>query len=413
MRGVLAAFVVPSVVVGLLAGLLVATGAPAAAGVANIGVGQEGLSIRVSWSYDAGDDSASVEISASPDFPETTPAGTRGTCFDFALLTATVLMHCDIAFVDTVWVRVTPTGGVPVVVGVPSAGFDFRPAATPAPVVEVRNRQKVRCRPEAADWANIDEQTLFTGRIMSGSDVREEDDLPNPITGKGPSSVTPDFLYYRVTPDDLGQELRCEVTATNEAWSVTRAVGGVVGHAKVVDMQPRLMLLEVPAPKHYVYYTSPRSTKPSRRERRAGAVSQAKGTADYGVSGSLQMSVTIYRTSRQAERGVQRSFCRDLRRRYRHASTPARPQQVLSCRKTTLPGASRAYAALAYGGGVDDFGNPVAVLQGIVVGSARHAVFVLSSVWGGSYRDREKSARRALKGADVTGTGLARAGARE
>jgi hypothetical protein len=397
----------------------VAPGAAAAAGSAavpsGITVGQEGLAFRISWVYAAGEDSARVEVSTTSAFAEAPTGQPPTTCSDFALMRSTTLMRCPLAFTDNVWVRVTATTKSPVVVAVPASGFAFTPVPAgvqPVPFA-VRNRQDVRCGTVAADWSSIDADTTFSGRVVSGSVERAGDDLPNPITGETPSSVTPTTIDYDVGPADVGQRLSCEVTATNGAWSATRVLAGVVGHAIVAEMDPRAMLLETSAPKHYVYFESPRRTKPTRKERRHGAVSKAHGLAEYGVSGDLDLWATVYGRTRQADRQVPKSFCPALRRSYRRASTPARPRAVLRCTSVRLPGARRAVSALAYSGGISDLGERIAVMQAIVVGSAGHTHFLVSSTWGGSFKARARSARKAAKAAGVAGPSLARSGATE
>ncbi|MCC6829869.1 MAG: hypothetical protein IT200_00855 [Thermoleophilia bacterium] len=392
-----------------------ATAAPAVAAPTGVTVSQEGVAFRITWTADpAAPSGTSVAVSSSPDFPDTILDGR--TCTGFLLGTdTTTLLRCPIAFTGTVHVRVAPVGAAAAVLHLPSAAFAFAPVpAPPQPAaLVIANRRRVTCPASAGGWRTIDGDTRFAGRVLVGGTERVATDLPNPLTGETPSIFTPAALTYLPVNADVGLPLRCEITATNGAHSATWVAEGTVGHAAPAAMRPRRMLGELAYPPGYVIYDGVRARPLRRADLRAGAIAKAAVRASYGVTGDLDLTLTTYRRPGQADAAIGRRFCRDLRRSYARSSTPATPRRVITCGRTRLPGARVAFQGLILGSGIDDFGDPVAVAQAVVAGSAGNAAFVVSSTSGGSFTRRVRSARLAVRAANLMTPRIALAAARE
>lgn len=396
----------------LLAAITAVTLPPASAVAAptDIRVAQEGLAFRVSWTPDPAASEYVVEVSRSPDFPNEVGAG----CTDAGLAPrTTALVRCLLAFPDGAYVRVAPYGpGTAAVVRVPPTGFSFAPVAVAAagPAV-IRNRQVLGCAALAADWTGIDAATTFTGRVTSGGVERAKADLRSPLTGEGPVFSTA-AIRYAVTGADVGRALRCEVTASNGPLTTTRVDAATVAHALPDEMRPVAVLAELDVPKAFAFEGSARSVRVRPAEARAGvlsrAVRQAKGLSVF-TTREVDARLSVYSRPARADAQIApRAFCRDLRRAYRGPS-----RGVLGCGAAHVPAARRAIRATTFGTAVRDDGEPLVVIQSIVVASAGNCVLTLDVRVGGPFRARASDLREATRTADVAGARLALGAARE
>lgn len=253
------------------------------------------------------------------------------------------------------------------------------------------------------------------GRITVGGVERLSHTLRNPVPGSL-SFGTADELRYVTTPADVGQEIRCEITASNGAYITTRVDEALVVHAIPAEMDPKVILDELLPPPRYLR-RSRRHRRVPQAELRVGALSKAslhwEGTNFGYPFAFLDATLTTFQTPVQADAQVNRRFCRDLRRSVRRSTFKRSSRKVAFCGRLTSAVSRKSLGAIVFAAGADAQGQPFFVVQAIGLASAGTSQFAVIVTERDKFRRRAAASRRAFDLLGVVGERLAEAAARE